>query len=75
VKETIALRFFAACHAIGYGVQQACLAHSSAGVVDDHGTASIAAGLMVHPLTRWLRDLPLDFDLSLNLLASELVIP
>ena len=37
-------------------------------------TASIAAGLMVHQLTRWLRGLPLDHDLSLNLLASELFV-
>jgi molybdopterin-synthase adenylyltransferase len=35
-------------------------------------TASIAAGLMVHQFTRWLRGLSLDADLSLNLLASEL---
>jgi sulfur carrier protein ThiS adenylyltransferase len=35
-------------------------------------TASIAAGLMVHQFVRWLRDLPIDPDLSLNLLASEL---
>jgi sulfur carrier protein ThiS adenylyltransferase len=34
--------------------------------------ASIAAGLMVHQFTRWLRGLPIDADLSLNLLASEL---
>jgi hypothetical protein len=37
-------------------------------------TASIAAGLMVHQFTRWLRKLPLDVDLSVNLLASELVV-
>jgi hypothetical protein len=36
--------------------------------------ASIAAGIMVHQLTRWLRQLPVDFDTSLNLLASELVV-
>jgi molybdopterin-synthase adenylyltransferase len=35
--------------------------------------ASIAAGLMVHQFTRWLRMLPVDRDVSLNLLASELV--
>ena len=35
-------------------------------------TAAIAAGLMLHQFTRWLRDLPIDADLSLNLLASEL---
>jgi hypothetical protein len=36
-------------------------------------TAAIAAGLMTHQFTRWLRNLPLDMDLSVNLLASELV--
>ncbi len=36
-------------------------------------TASIAAGLMLHQFTRWLRGIPIDADLSLNLLASELV--
>jgi sulfur carrier protein ThiS adenylyltransferase len=35
-------------------------------------TAAIAAGLMLHQFTRWLRELPVDPDLSLNLLASEL---
>ena len=33
--------------------------------------ASIAAGIMVHQLTRWLRGVPLDFDTTLNLLAGE----
>jgi hypothetical protein len=27
---------------------------------------------MLHQFTRWLRDIPADLDLSLNLLASEL---
>jgi sulfur carrier protein ThiS adenylyltransferase len=36
-------------------------------------TAAIAAGLMVQQFCRWLRKLPVDRDLSLNLLASELV--
>jgi sulfur carrier protein ThiS adenylyltransferase len=36
-------------------------------------TAAIAAGLMLHQFTRWLRQLPLDIDLSVNLLASELM--
>ena len=35
-------------------------------------TAAIAAGLMVHQFTRWLRGLPTDADLTLNLLAGEL---
>jgi molybdopterin-synthase adenylyltransferase len=33
--------------------------------------AAIAAGLMVHQFTRWLRDLPPDRDSCVNLLASE----
>lgn len=37
-------------------------------------TAEIAAGLMVHQFRRWLRSLPVDSDLSFNVLASELVI-
>lgn len=36
-------------------------------------TANVAAGLMVHQFVRWLRGQPTDSDLSLNLLASELV--
>jgi molybdopterin/thiamine biosynthesis adenylyltransferase len=36
--------------------------------------ASIAAGLMIHQFTRWLRDLPTDADVSMNLLASELTL-
>lgn len=34
-------------------------------------TASVAAGLMVHQFTRWLRGLPIDCDATLNLLAGE----
>jgi sulfur carrier protein ThiS adenylyltransferase len=34
--------------------------------------ASIAAGLMVHQFTRWLRRLPIDREVVLNLLSSEL---
>ncbi len=34
--------------------------------------ASIAAGLMVHQFTRWLRGMPVDRDTVLNLLAGEL---
>lgn len=37
-------------------------------------TAAIAAGLMTQQFTRWLRGLPVDCDLSLNLLASELTV-
>ena len=35
-------------------------------------TASIAAGLMLQQFTRWLRGLPIDADLQLNLLTSEI---
>lgn len=38
-------------------------------------TANIAAGLMLHQFARWLRGLPVDADLTLNLLASELSVP
>jgi molybdopterin-synthase adenylyltransferase len=38
-------------------------------------TASIAAGLMVGQLTKWLRHLPVDPDLTLNVLAMELMVP
>jgi sulfur carrier protein ThiS adenylyltransferase len=37
-------------------------------------TASIAAGLMVSQFTRWLRGLPVERDLLLNLLAAELTV-
>ena len=33
--------------------------------------ASIAAGMMIHQFTRWLRGIPVDRDTSLNLLAGE----
>ncbi|MDA8746291.1 hypothetical protein N9N28_16835 [Rubripirellula amarantea] len=33
--------------------------------------ASIAAGMMVHQFTRWLRDIPTDADTSINLLSGE----
>ena len=36
--------------------------------------ASIAAGLMVHQFSRWLRGIPTDFDTTLNLLAGELTV-
>jgi hypothetical protein len=37
-------------------------------------TASIAAGLMLGQFTRWLRGLPVDADLVLNLLSTELTV-
>jgi sulfur carrier protein ThiS adenylyltransferase len=36
-------------------------------------TASIIAGMMVHQFAKWLRGLPVDADLTLNLLAGELM--
>jgi molybdopterin-synthase adenylyltransferase len=33
--------------------------------------ASIAAGLMVHQFTRWLRRMPIDREIVVNLLSSE----
>ena len=33
--------------------------------------ASIAAGIIVHQFTRWLRGIPVDFDTTLNFLAGE----
>lgn len=36
--------------------------------------ASVAAGLMVGQFARWLRDLPLERDMMLNLLSAELSI-
>jgi sulfur carrier protein ThiS adenylyltransferase len=35
-------------------------------------TAAIAAGLMLHQFTRWMRKFPVDQDVSLNLLTSEI---
>jgi molybdopterin/thiamine biosynthesis adenylyltransferase len=37
-------------------------------------SANIAAGLMLHQFARWLRGQPIDPDISLNLLASELTV-
>lgn len=37
-------------------------------------SASIAAGFMVGQMTKWLRDLPVDADLTLNLLSMELAV-
>jgi molybdopterin/thiamine biosynthesis adenylyltransferase len=35
-------------------------------------TASIAAGMMLHQFAKWLRGMPVDSDLTLDLLAAEL---
>lgn len=37
-------------------------------------TANIAAGLMVEQFAKWLRHLPIDPDIQLNLLTSELTV-
>ena len=37
-------------------------------------TANIAAGLMLGQFTRWLRSMPVDADLTLNLLSAELTV-
>ena len=37
-------------------------------------TANIAAGLLLHQFSRWLRGLPIEPDQTLNLLAAELAI-
>lgn len=50
-------------------------AEAQAGACTSRSTiycASIAAGLMLHHFTRWLRGVPVDSDVALNLLASEL---
>ena len=36
--------------------------------------ANIAAAMMVHQFTRWIRKLPTDDDLTFNLLSSELTV-
>ena len=38
-------------------------------------SAGIAAGLMVHQFTRWLRNIPVDLDITLNMLAGEWSVP
>jgi sulfur carrier protein ThiS adenylyltransferase len=37
-------------------------------------TANIAAGLMIAQFTKYLRRLPVDCDLQLNLLSAELTV-
>jgi sulfur carrier protein ThiS adenylyltransferase len=37
-------------------------------------TASIAAGMMLHQFTRWLRNISTDDDTTLNLLAGETIL-
>jgi sulfur carrier protein ThiS adenylyltransferase len=52
-------------------------AETQAGRCTAHGviyTATIAAGFMLQQFCRWLREQPIDADLSLNLTASELIV-
>ena len=37
-------------------------------------TGALAAGLMLSEFSKWLRDLPIDRDLTLNLLSAELTV-
>jgi len=37
--------------------------------------ANVAAGLMLAQFAKWLRRLPVEPDLSLNLLAGEIILP
>jgi sulfur carrier protein ThiS adenylyltransferase len=74
------MRILTACEAHGrdhYPTTLFAAAEAQAGSCTARGviyTGSIAAGLMTHQFTRWLRGLPIDVDLSLNLLASDLVV-
>jgi hypothetical protein len=74
------IRVLAACDATTrnhYGKTLFPQADAQAGRCTARSTiyaANIAAGLMVHQLTRWLRDLPLAPDVTLNLLASEMTV-
>jgi sulfur carrier protein ThiS adenylyltransferase len=74
------IRVLAACDEAGrrhYGTTLFSQDEAQAGACTAASTiyaASIAAGLMVHQFTRWLRGLPLDADASLNLLAGELCV-
>ena len=59
--------------AVGLRIANARLAFSGTPLFENL-TADIAAGLMLHQFSRWLRGLPIDPDVSLNLLASEMII-
>jgi len=59
-----------------YGTTLFDQAEAQAGSCTARGTiygAAIAAGLMAHQFTRWLRFLPLEPDATFNLLAGEYV--
>jgi sulfur carrier protein ThiS adenylyltransferase len=71
------MRVFAAADSVTrqyYSTTLFAQTEAQAGHCTAHSTiyaANIAAGLMVHQFTRWLRGLPVDRDTSLNLLAGE----
>lgn len=71
------IRVLATCDAIGNRQYSGTLfpqADAQRGSCTSRSTiyaASIAAGIMVHQFTRWLRHIPIDFDITLNLLAGE----
>ncbi len=73
------LRVLSACDARGRHAYDQSLfpqQEAQAGECSSRSTlyaASIAAGLMVGQFVRWMRGQPVDGELSLNLLASELV--
>lgn len=54
--------------AVEEAVQGSCTAKSTI------FTANIAAGLMLEQFSRWLRKLPIDQDMQLNLLSSEIAV-
>lgn len=59
-------RYLQTCFAQDQAFAGACTAKSTI------YTANIAAGLLVTQFTRWLRRLPVDHDVQLNLLSMEL---
>jgi sulfur carrier protein ThiS adenylyltransferase len=57
-----------------YGSSLFSQSEAQTGQCTSRGTiyaASIAAGLMLHQFSRWLRNLPIDVDTTLALLAGE----
>ena len=68
------LRQAAYLEEMGYPTTLFAQAEAQRGQCTSRGTiytASIAAGMMVHQFSRWLRGIPVDRDISLNLLAGE----
>jgi sulfur carrier protein ThiS adenylyltransferase len=60
-----------------YGTTLFAQAEAQSGTCTSRSTlyaASIAAGLMVHQFTRWLRRMPAEPDVFFNLLAAELAV-